>query len=547
MLDTPQQNDAPASPAAHEDSEARFRLVAENAPVMLWMGDAQGACVYLNRAQREFWGVVSEDLSDFDWGTTLLPEDAPALAGPFSEGMRTHTGFSVEARYRRADGVYRTLQTNARPRFSASGEFLGMIGVNVDVTDQRAAEAQRAAAEEQLRALNETLEARVAAEIATRRQAEAALQQAQKMEAIGQLTGGVAHDFNNLLMAVMGSLELLRKKMPPDPQLLRLLDNAMDGAQRGTALTSRMLAFARRQELKPSAVDIPTLFAGMRDLLQRSLGPMISIDARFPALLPPVETDPGQLETALVNIAVNARDAMHEQGTITIEAREETVSGDPELADGRYVRLATTDTGDGMDEETLRRASEPFFTTKDIGKGTGLGLSMVHGLARQSGGRLVLKSAPGRGTTAEIWLPVAVPAAVASVEARAEAPETLDRRGLTVLAVDDDALVRMNTVAMLEDLGHRVIEARSGLEALERLVGETIDLVITDHAMPQMSGVQLAAALRATHPEVPVVLATGYAELPDGGDPGLPRLSKPFSLNELDRLLRSIVPGGRLA
>jgi PAS domain S-box-containing protein len=518
----------------HEDSEARFRLVAENAPVMLWMGDVAGACVYLNRLQREFWGVEGEDLSGFDWSTTLLPEDFSRLATPFAEAMQAHAGFTIEARYRRADGVYRTLQTNARPRFSAKGDFLGMIGVNVDVTEQRAAE-------EQLRALNETLEGRVAEEIAVRQKAEVALQQAQKMEAIGQLTGGVAHDFNNLLMAVIGSLELLRKKMPADPQLLRLLDNAMEGAQRGSALTSRMLTFARRQELRRSAVDIPALFAGMEELLKRSLGPMIAIETRFPQGLAAIETDPGQLETALINICVNARDAMHEQGTITIEASEETVRRECGLADGRYVRLAVRDTGDGMDADTLRRASEPFFTTKEIGKGTGLGLSMVHGLAEQSGGRLVLKSAPGEGTTAEIWLPTAAHPPLEAADAGegiTEAIEPAEARSLTVLAVDDDALVRMNTVSMLEDLGHTVIEARSGREALEKLAGRQIDLVITDHAMPQMSGVQLAEALRATHPDLPIVLATGYAELPDGDDPGLPRLPKPFSMDDLERLLR---------
>ncbi len=711
---------------ALEESEARFRLVAESAPVMLWMGDQDGRCIYLNRAQREFWGTP-DDLSAFDWSTTVHPADREALVGPFGEGMRTRTGFTAEARYRRADGTWRTLLTDARPRFSVEGEFIGMIGVNVDVSEQRQAEAeqhkerrrleilnssgaaiaaeldpekivqtvtdagvaltgaqfgaffynvtdgageryrlyslsgvdrshfdsfpmprntplfrptfegkgiiragdvlqhpeygrnsgflgmpqghlpvrsylavpvisrtgeviggllfghpepdrfleehenllvgiagqaavaidnarlfqtveqenrQRAKAEEQLRALNETLEARVAAEIAVRQQTEAALLQAQKMEAIGQLTGGIAHDFNNLLMAVMGSLELLGKRVHADPQLRRLIDNAMEGARRGSALTSRMLAFARRQELQIAPIDIARLFDGMAELLQRSLGPMIAIETDFPAALPTVQTDPNQLETALLNIAVNARDAMHEQGTIRVAASEETVAGDPELAPGRYVRLAVSDTGEGMDAETLRRAREPFFTTKGVGKGTGLGLSMVHGLAQQSGGRLTLTSEPGRGTTAEIWLPVA--ACPAGVETAPVAPvaEAAAPDSISVLVVDDDALVRMNTVAMLEDLCHRVIEAQSGMEALALLAGDRVDLVITDHAMPQMSGAQLAEALRRDYPGLPIILSTGYAELPDGGDPGLPRLSKPFSEAQLIAILATVLGEG---
>jgi PAS domain S-box-containing protein len=518
------------------ESEERFGLVAESAPAMLWMGDPNGKCLYLNRLQREFWGVAANEVPTFDWNRTLHPDDVEALGAPFIQGMRTRTGFTVEARYRRAsDGLWRILKTTAQPRFSAEGAFLGMIGVNVDVSEQRAAE-------EQLRALNETLEARVAEEINVRQQTEAALHQAQKMESIGQLTGGIAHDFNNLLMAVMGSLELLQKRLPDDPQLTRLIDNAMEGARRGSALTSRMLSFARRQDLRIAAVDIPALFGGMADLLQSSLGSMIAIETAFPADLPPVLVDPAQLETALINIAVNARDALHDSGTITITASEASVTRESGLEPGHYVRLAITDTGEGMDEATLSRAREPFFTTKGVGRGTGLGLSMVHGLAQQSGGRLVLRSTPGEGTTAEIWLPVATadrPAAVP--EAPQPAPGREEVRPLVVMAVDDDALVRMNTVAMLEDLGHTVVEAHSGHDALEKFEHAGVDVVITDHAMPLMSGTQLAAALHARRPDLPIVLATGYAELPDGADPGLPRLAKPFTQAQLASLMQAIL------
>jgi CheY-like chemotaxis protein len=351
----------------------------------------------------------------------------------------------------------------------------------------------------------------------------------------------VAHDFNNLLMAILSSLELMKKRMPEDPRLMRLHSNAVQAAERGATLTQRMLAFARRQDLDRQPVDLPRLVHGMADLLQRSLGPRVTIDSRFPLLLPPVSTDANQLETALLNLAVNARDAMPDGGAITIAARAETVAAGAVLAPGSYVCLSVTDTGEGMDPATLGRATEPFFTTKGIGKGTGLGLSMVHGLAEQSGGGLVLKSTPGQGTTVELWLPVAErdiqPAAMA------DRPTTRVPR-MTILAVDDDALVLMNTTAMLEDLGHNVHEANTGKQALDILrEHDDIDLVITDHAMPGMTGSALAQAIIKEWPTLPVVIATGYAELPDGADIGLPRLAKPFLQADLARLLTTVTAG----
>ncbi len=243
--------------------------------------------------------------------------------------------------------------------------------------------------------------------------------------------------------------------------------------------------------------------------------------------------DPHQLETSLLNLAVNARDAMPDGGVLTIAARNEITAGDAALAAGRYVRLALTDTGEGMDAETLARATEPFFTTKGTGKGTGLGLSMVHGMVEQLGGQFVLHSTPGAGTTVELWLPVALQAAVAA-EPEAPAPPAPRLPALTILAVDDDALVLINTSAMLEDLGHTVLVAHSGEQALEHLAQTpAIDLVITDHAMPKMTGIDLARHIRARRPDMPIILATGYAELPTGADTGLQRLSKPYRQDAL--------------
>ncbi|MGB7658074.1 MAG: PAS domain S-box protein [Pseudolabrys sp.] len=370
--------------------------------------------------------------------------------------------------------------------------------------------------------------------------------QSQKLEAIGQLTGGIAHDFNNLLSAVLGSLELLRKRLPDDPKAVALLENAAQGAQRGTTLTKRMLAFARNYELKKEVTGVPELVRGMTELLQRSVGPSYSVETRFPLALKPVEVDANQLELALLNLSLNARDAMPDGGDIILSAREERIAAAnrPGLEAGQYIRISVIDTGDGMDEETLRRAAEPFFTTKGVGKGTGLGLSMVHGFAEQSGGRLILYSQKGSGTTAELWLPVAKTSAQPVAPAQVTPPKMF--RPLTVLAVDDDALVLMNTVATLEDLGHTVFEAYSAKEALEILRREdSVDLIVADHAMPKMTGTELAKVVRSEWPDIPVLLATGYADRVPGDDIDLPKVTKPFMERDLRAAIERMNPPRR--
>jgi PAS domain S-box-containing protein len=382
--------------------------------------------------------------------------------------------------------------------------------------------------------------------ITEKRAAEAQLRQAQKMEVVGQFTGGAAHDFSNLLMAISGSLELLRKRLPHDPRALALLDNAMQGAKRGVSLTQRMLAFARRQELKLEAIDLVGLVTGMRDLLERSVGPAVHIETLFCAQISCVRADANQLETALLNLALNARDAMPGGGTITISTNEETVGpGHPtSLAPGVYACLAVNDTGHGMDEATLARATEPFFTTKGVGKGTGLGLSMVDGLAAQSGGKLNIRSGFGQGTTIELWLPVAAKSAVTTETARDSEPIEAEAvpGQLVVLTVDDDSLVLMSTTAMLEDLGHKVIDVASGAKALEIIEDDpTIDLVISDQAMPGMTGSELADAVKTRRPILPVILATGYDELPPGTNPSIRRLAKPFTQRQLAEAVAAAV------
>jgi signal transduction histidine kinase len=401
------------------------------------------------------------------------------------------------------------------------GEVIGFAKVTRDVTERKEAQRQ----------LEETREA---------------LFQSQKMEALGQLTGGIAHDFNNLLMAVLGSLELLRKRLPYDPHYATLLENAIQGAQRGATLTQRMLAFARRQALKLEPVDVTALIRGMSGFLQRSLGPTYRLEVRFPPGLPLVTTDPAQLEAALLNLAVNARDAIDEDGLITISASVEKGAG--ALAPGDYVRIAVTDTGEGMDEKTLSRATEPFFTTKGVGKGTGLGLSMVHGLAAQSGGLLKLKSRLGEGTTVEIWLPTAAAEAqVRAADRPADIGFSAELRPLMVLAVDDDALVLTNTAALLEDLGHQVVRAKSGKEALDALRSHPdIDLVVTDQVMPRMTGLQLRDEIGRVRPGLPVLIATGYAEMPADACAVAPCIAKPFTQRELaDAVFDATMPPAR--
>ena len=409
----------------------------------------------------------------------------------------------------------------------SSRRFGAMLRLQLDL-------AQRTS---QLDAIN----ARLRTEMAEHRATEAALRHAQKMEAIGQLTGGIAHDFNNLLTAVLGSLDLLAKHLPTDDhKAARLLDTALKGAERGSALTKRLLAFGRRQALEPEIVDLRGLIHGMAGLLRSSLGAGVRIETRFPLVLSPAHVDANQLELALLNLAINGRDAMPGGGDLTIAAREELVEpGDAAgLPMGAYVVLSLTDTGEGMDEATLTRAMEPFFTTKNVGKGTGLGLSMVHGLAAQSGGRLVLQSRRGTGTTAELWLPRAEVAAIPSVSAPKLA-QTSPAGCRTVMVVDDDPLVLASTVAMLEELGHIAKAVASGKEALEILTADAaVELVIMDYAMPGMTGLELAGKLRELRPELAVLVAASYTEVHEPVTPGLARLYKPFGLETLAQAIQ---------
>ncbi|HKS18388.1 MAG TPA: ATP-binding protein [Bradyrhizobium sp.] len=477
------------------------------------------------------------------------PDDRARRLKVLDQAIKTGGDYNIEYRTIWPDGSQHWVEARARAVPGLDGSIQSLVGVCSDITARKTAEIERETLVAQLDAertalaeLTATLEQRVEQrsadllmEVAAREKAQEQLRQAQKMETIGQLTGGIAHDFNNLLMAVMGNLELLRKRLPDDPRLRRLVDGALQGAERGASLTQRLLAFARQQDLRAEPVDLRALVQGMVNLLERSLGPRVVLRVDIPEGLPPARIDANQLELAILNLAINARDAMPDGGSIDIKVGEYRAQDDPALSPGEYLKLSVIDSGTGMAPEILKRAIEPFFSSKPVGKGTGLGLSMVHGLAEQLGGALHLSSTVGKGTSAALVLPVATSAPEAASNAR---PAQKANRSAVILFVDDDPLIAMSTMEMLEDLGHRVIRANSGRHALDIIRSEQpIDLLVTDHVMPGMTGLELAAASRELRPTLPILLATGYAELPEGIQVDLPRLAKPYHQDQLrDRL-----------
>ena len=500
-------------------SEEQFRMLVQSVTdYAIYMLDTEGRVTSWNAGAERIKGYRPEEILGQHFSRFYRPEDRRngepmrALAAAARDGRYESEGWRV-----RKDGSRFWANVVVDPVRDEAGTIIGFAKVTRDVTER-----------DQARQALET--------------ARESLFQSQKLDAIGQVTGGVAHDFNNLLMVVLSSLELLRRRLGDDARAATLIENALRAAQRGASLTQRMLAFARRQDLNPEPVDIAETVRGLSDLLQRSVGPTVTIETRFPEALKPVRVDQNQFELVLLNLTVNARDAMPHGGEIVISAIEERVDqATPKLAPGAYVCTRVSDNGEGMDEETLQRATEPFFTTKGVGKGTGLGLSMVEGLASQSGGQFLLRSRPGEGTTAELWLPVAQgPAGVAGLPAAALKSEG-GSRPLVILAVDDDALVLASTRAMLDDLGHVTLVASSAAEALQTLDSRPdVELLLTDHAMPQMTGAQLIDTIRGERPHLAIVLATGYAELEEKAmAPDIATLMKPFTQDQLSESIRA--------
>ncbi|QPC88476.1 PAS domain S-box protein [Mesorhizobium sp. NBSH29] len=717
---------------ALRESEERFRLVAENAPVMLWMSDENSKCLYLNRSLRDFWNVTPDDFPAFDFVEKIHLEDQEKLV-PYRAAMASHSPFSVETRMRRADGSYRTILTNAQPRFGMKREFVGMIGVNVDMTEARANEAairresrklavlnrtgaalaaelevekivqliteactelvgaqfgsffynvlndkgesymlyalsgvpseafskfpmpratavfqptfqgegvvrsddilidprygkndphygmpkghlpvrsylavpviarsgeviggmffghaeparfqsehedlllgiagqaatamdnarlfqsaerevaERRQAEAALQALNATLEQRVVDEVFERTKAEDQLRQVQKMEAVGQLTGGIAHDFNNMLAVIIGGLNLLQRKLAKgETDVERFVEGAIDGAQRAASLTQRLLAFSRQQPLAPEPLNPNKLVSGMTELLGRTLGEPINVQTVLSAGLWQVRADPGQLENAILNLGVNARDAMPAGGRLTIETSnayvDDAFAKEYAITPGQYVLIAVADTGTGMRPDVIAKAFDPFYTTKSVGKGTGLGLSQVYGFVRQSGGHVKIYSEIDVGTTVKIYLPRHYGEVV---EKLVPASVSGNHRGLAseiIMVVEDEDRVRAVSVEALKELGYSVIEAARPSDAIRILEDQKVALLFTDVVMPEMSGRELADLARQMQPGLRVLYTTGYTRnaIVHNGilDHGTSLLSKPFSLDELASKVRHIL------
>jgi PAS domain S-box-containing protein len=541
---------------ALRESEARFRLIADSAPVPMWVTKLDRKRGFVNIAYAEFLGVPYDEALDFDWRDRIHPDDAERLVQESLAGEATLKPFVLEARYRRHDGQWRWLRSESQPRRGPTGEHVGFIGVAHDITEAKGAERK-------LREINDTLEKRVAertadltaaldrlqAEVSERLRAEEALRQAQKMEAVGQLTGGIAHDFNNLLTPIMGGLEIIASRAT-DARMKRIAETALESARRGAKLTSQLLAFSRIQRISMAPVAVNQVIANMMDLLRHSIAQKVRIETRLDPEAAHGICDPNQLENAILNLAINARDAMPDGGMLTISTGKTRIENHGELEPGDYVCISVADTGHGMPAEVMARATEPFFSTKPLGKGTGLGLAQVYGIARQAGGTIRIESETGKGTTVHLILRKALAGADGhAAEALPEAPATaaMPKTDTTVLVIDDDRDVRAFLADSLEGLGYSVVQAEDGAAGLIELRKRKPNLILLDYAMPGMNGAEIARAARQQNAEVPIIFVTGYAEtdqLEAALGPNVPVLRKPFSLARLAAAIEEqIAPG----
>ncbi len=470
----------------------------------------------------------------------MHPDDRAATRAAWDKAVAEGTTLTLEHRLRRADGAWRLFAVRAVPVAGEDGGVGEWVAVHTDITADRQAR-------DELARLNNTLEARVRSEVEQREAAQARLDQAQRVQALGQLAGGIAHDINNVLQAIQGGAALIARRPGEVAGVMRLAGMIQEATRRGSSVTRRLLAFSRPGELRAEPLGIAPLLAGLQELLRHTLGGGIAVTLAIEEGLPPLLADKGQLETVLVNLATNARDAMAAGGTLTIAAALQPLAeGDAApagLPPGLYIRLAVQDTGAGMDAATLSRAAEPFFSTKEAGRGTGLGLAIARGFAQQSGGGLDIESSPGQGTTVRLWLPVSLRGAA---EEPAQAPpESADAR---VLLVDDDALVRDALAAELRAAGLSVQPAANGTAALAALdSGSRADVLVTDLTLPGMDGVALIAEARRRRPGLPAILLTGFATeaagLAVGGRFSL--LRKPVTSSELCERIAVVLEGAR--
>ena len=640
---------------ALKESEKRFRRIANQAPVLMWVTRLDRTRDFVNDAYMGFLGTDDrEKARSYDWRTGIHPDDVERIVAESVAGEASLQTFTLEGRFRRGDGSYRWLRSTSSPRFGPDGEHVGFIGAATDITLAKEAELELksqvaeqtrelALSEARFRAVFDTVlevlvlmepdgtvvelnrkeapwrhknphdavgrklwdaptlqmypqhkalmkkavkqaaggklfvqEVRMeregaptahldvsvqpvhgpdgkviyllfeARDITDLKLAQEQLRQSQKMEALGQLTGGIAHDFNNLLTVVVGGLDIIAKRAE-DEKLKRYAENALGAADRGARLTAQLLAFSRVQRLEVRPTFVAPLIHNMRPLLKNVLGPGINKEYDLDEALMPVMADPTQLEVAILNLAINARDAMPDGGVLTFSSRTLDVAGDAELEDGEYVQLCISDTGTGMPPEVVERAFEPFFTTKEVGKGTGLGLSMVYGMARQSGGAARIESRPGEGTAVKLLFRKAEGDAAKDAAATADqAPPDAGMQTASVLVIDDDPDVRAFIAAALEEHGYRVREAGDGKEGLAEIERDKPDLVIVDFLMPGLSGAEVARRIRAKLPKQPILFVSGYSETDavKRTAPDAPLLTKPFRADALAKAVRAALTNG---
>jgi PAS domain S-box-containing protein len=525
------------------ETAARFETFAQTLPSMVWVSSPDGQMEWFNARVSEYCGLPEGEMKPDGW-SPVHPDDAEHAIRQWREALESGKPYEIEYRVRRHDGMFRWHITRATPIRSPEGEIIRWIGSSADIEDQKRSE-------QALADLNATLEEQVKARTADLLAAEATLRQSQKMDAVGQLTGGIAHDFNNLLTGITGSLEFMQTRLAQGKhgELDRFLRIAQISAQRAAALTHRLLAFSRRQTLDPRLTDLNDLVLGMDDLIRHSVGPAVALEVNAVPGLWAVLADPNQLENALLNLCINARDAMPDGGRLVIETHNRSLEAAEaiglELSAGDYVELCVTDTGCGMTQDVVARAFDPFFTTKPIGEGTGLGLSMVYGFARQSGGQIAILSESGRGTQVRLYLPRRL-GELGAAESASSSAMFARGAGETVLVVDDEPGVRMLVNELLQELGYNVLEADNGASGLQILESDRrVDLLVTDVGLPGgMNGRQLADAARISRPELKILFITGYAENAVVGQgnlaPGMHILTKPFSLEALGARIAEI-------
>ena len=526
-------------------SEENFRTLARAMPNHVWTAQPDGMLDWFNEQVYAYSGATPGSLDGDAWVSIVHPDDAPVAGLRWAEALQTGETYEAEFRLRRSDGEWRWHIARAVPIVGAFGQVIRWIGTNTDIQEQK--EVTEALAD-----VNATLEQRVAERTHELVRTAEALRQSQKMEAVGQLTGGIAHDFNNLLGGIGGALEMIERHLGEhrSERIERYISGAQDSVRRAASLTQRLLAFSRRQTLDPKPTDINRLIAGLEELIRRTVGPTIELEVVVADDLCLTKVDPAQLESAVLNLAINARDAMPNGGRIKIETAndhcDEATAVKREMDAGDYIAICVTDSGTGMESGVVARAFDPFFTTKPLGKGTGLGLSMVHGFVRQSGGQVQIDSQPGRGTTVSLYLPRYT--GKLGPHSAAEAGEIVDSGdGETILIIDDEEMIRMTASDLLRDAGYRVIEAGDGPSGLKLIDSDiAIDLLVTDVGLPGgLNGRQVADAARTRRPGLRVLFITGYAEhaaLGSGSlEQGMGLITKPFTTAVLTNRVKQML------